>query len=202
MKEVILGLDLSTTASGYCLLDLKGNLLEYGVLKPSGKGLSKLIYPLKQLMKMIDLSKQIDEIYDYYSKTYDIKTIVIEEIAGSRQRMGQKTLDGLHWILMHKFYSSGYINKVSYYDVTGAKGWRHHLGLKLDAQDKLHNKEARKLNKKLSGKNKLPVYNAKHLAQRFVNETHDTEFDVEINKTDNDICDAIAMTTSFVRRLK
>lgn len=192
--RILLSLDLSTTCTGWSVFDIdQAKLLDYGTLKPSTKGLSKMVYPKQQLTKMIDLSFKIIGLIENYKPTH----IVIEEIAGSKQRIGQKVLDGLHWILL--MHIQQYIDIVTYYDVTGFDGWRTHLNLRLTDADKLANKEAKKLNKDLDPASRLPVYDAKDLACRYVNMTHGLSLDPQTNQYDADIGDSVAMGTAFIK---
>lgn len=188
-NKVLLSLDLSTTCTGWSVFDIKTKvLITYGTLKPSTKGISKLVYPKQQLTKMIDLSFQIKALIENYKPEH----IVIEEIAGSRQRLGQKVLDGLHWVLL--IHIQEYIDIVNYYDVTGENGWRTNLSLKLSDADKLANKEAKKLNPTLGkGVTKLPIYDAKDLAARFANKLFKLSLDPQVNQFDSDIADSICM---------
>lgn len=192
---MLMSIDLSTTSTGIAYFDeTSKKLLSYKIICPSTKGLSKLKYPEKQLLKMVDLSKSIcNEI-----KTFKPSTIVIEEIAGSRSRMTQKVLDGAHFILLYHMYGLFPFDKLYYYDVTGIDGWRHHLELRLSEADKLANKEAKKLNKKLPSRQKIPIIGPKHLACRYCNSKFNLSLDVDKNKKDADLADAIAMGSSFL----
>lgn len=194
-SRTLLSIDLSTSCTGFSVFNIDSKeLVEYCAIKPSMKGLKDLIYPELQLQKMINFSLKLRE----YIVNINPDVIVIEEIAGSKQRLGQKTLDGMHWILLMNIPE--YIKKVIYYDVTGKNGWRFHLKLKLDDADKANNKEARKLNKKLAkGSRKLPIIGPKHLAARYVNRTYNLNFDVDENASDNDIADSIAIGDAFLR---
>lgn len=61
------------------------------------------------------------------------------------------------------------------------------------------NKEARKLNKRIAkGTRKLPIIGPKHLAARYVNKKFKLNLDVDLNATDNDMADAIAMGDAFL----
>lgn len=192
--RTLLSLDLSTTCTGWSVFDIdEHKLITYGTLKPSTKGISKLIYPQQQLTKMIDLSLQIRNVIMNYKPTH----IVIEEIAGSKQRLGQKVLDGLHWIVL--MHNQEFIPIIKYYDVTGSDSWRTHLGLKLTEQDKLQNKEAKKLNPDLAPSSRLPIYDAKDLACRYANETFGLALDPQLNQFDNDIGDSVSMGSAFIK---
>lgn len=191
--RTLLSLDLSTTCTGWSMHDVdQDKLISHGILKPSSKGLSKLKYPNQQLTKMIDLSFQIRSIIDNYKPSL----IVIEEIAGSKQRLGQKVLDGLHWVLL--MHIRDCMEIIQYYDVTGPDGWRTHLNLRLSEQDKIHNKESRKLNKEV-GKNVMPIYDAKDLACRYVNLKHGLALDPQTNQFDADLGDSIAMGSAYIK---
>lgn len=192
--KTLLSLDLSTTCTGWSVFNIETKeLVTYGTLKPSQKGLSKLVYPRQQLTKMIDLGYQIRSLVDNYKPTH----IVIEEIAGSKQRLGQKVLDGLHWIVLQ--INPEIIDIVSYYDVTGHDGWRTHLNLRLSDADKLANKEAKKINPTLGkGVSKLPIYDAKDLACRYVNNKYGLSLDPQTNQYDADVGDSISIGDSWL----
>lgn len=192
--RTLLSLDLSTTCTGWSVFNIdEHKLITYGILKPSTKGISKLIYPKQQLTKMIDLSFQIRSLIENYRPTH----IVIEEIAGSKQRLGQKVLDGLHWVVL--MHVQDYIDIIQYYDVTGVDGWRHHLNLKLTDLDKANNKEAKKLNPDLEPKSRLPVYDAKDLACRYANETFGLALNPQVNQYDADVGDSVSMGSSYIK---
>lgn len=192
--RTLLSLDLSTTCTGWSVLDVDQNkLISYGTLKPSTKGLSKMVYPRQQLTKMIDLSFQIKTLIANMKPTF----IVIEEIAGSKQRLGQKVLDGLHWIVL--VHNQEIIDILSYYDVTGVDGWRTHLGLRLTEADKANNKEAKKINKDLAKESQLPIYDAKDLACRYVNTNYGLTLDPQKNQYDADIGDSVAMGAAWIK---
>lgn len=189
----LLSLDLSTTCTGWSVFDIESHkLITYGILRPATKGISKLAYPKQQLTKMIDLSFQIRSLIDNCKPTH----IVIEEIAGSRQRLGQKVLDGLHWILL--IHIQECIDIITYYDVTGHDGWRTHLGLKLTDADKLANKEAKKMNKDLAPSSRLPVYDAKDLAARHVNSKFGLNLDPQVNQYDADVADSVSLGDAYI----
>lgn len=192
--RILLSLDLSTTCTGWSVFDMdEHKLVTYGILKPSTKGLSKMIYPRQQLTKMIDLSFQIRSLIENYKPTH----IVIEEIAGSKQRLGQKVLDGLHWIVL--VHNQEFIDIIQYYDVTGSEGWRTHLGLRLTESDKLANKEAKKMNKDLAPASRLPVYDAKDLACRYTNETFGLSLNPQLNQYDADVGDSVSMGSAYIK---
>lgn len=169
-------------------------LTTYGTIKPSTKGIAALTYPKQQLTKMIDLSFKIRTLIENYKPTH----IVIEEITGSRQRLGQKVLDGLHWVLL--MHIQEFIDIITYYDVGGSQGWRPALGLKLSDSDKLANKEAKKLNPTLGrGVSKLPIYGWKDLSCRYANSRFGLALDPQQNDSDGDIGDSVSMGDSFMK---
>jgi len=194
MKKTLLSLDMSTTCTGWALFDIESKeLLAYDKLKPSVKGGSKMTYPRAQLERMKSIAEQILGLVESYKP----HGIVIEEITGSKQRLGQKTLDGLHFIVA--YYLQEYLDIVSYYDVTGLNGWRTHLNLRLSDADKASNKESKKLNKKLPPRQKLPIIGPKHLACRHANRRFGMNLDVEVTKTDADIADALCLGDAFLK---
>lgn len=197
LEKTVLTLDLSTTCTGYAVFRKDGTLIKYDRLKPITRGLTQYTPVQKKIVQMDSLIQQIRNVI----AENHCELIIIEEITGSRSRLTQKTLDGFHWLVYNSLFP--YLPNVRMYDVTGANGWRTHLKLKLTANDKLRNKESAKLNKKIAkGTRKIPKIGPKHLACRFVNAEFNTQFDVDKDSTDADVCDAIAMGVAFFRLQK
>lgn len=193
-EKILLSLDMSTSCTGYSVFGMESKkLLSYGTIKPSTKGgVGKMTYPRQQLTKMVDIGNQILNLIQNFKP----HAIVIEEIAGSKNRMGQKTLDGLHFVVV--WILEEYLDIMNFYDVTGSDGWRTHLSLRLSEADKLANKEAKILNKKLSGSQKLPTIGPKHLACRHVNAHFGLALNYDKNETDGDIADSVGMAHAFL----
>lgn len=205
----LLCLDLSTTCTGWAVFDLDTKkLLDYGAIKPVKKGMSKLDYPTKQLRVMQNIAGQImdliykqDGVFEPPLPKNKLHMILIEEVNLHKSRMTGKTLDGMHWILMNML-DPNYIDKVRYRDSDGETGWRTRLNLRMSENDKKLNAERKKINKKLKGKDQLPIINKKHLAARYVNAQLGLGFDVDENATDNDIVDAIGLGLSELLTLE
>lgn len=195
-NKYLLSLDLSTTCTGWSLFDIKKKtLVTYGILRPTTRGgVNKLDYPKKQLVKMLDLSEQILELVSNYKPVH----IVIEEISGSKNRLGQKVLDGFHFVLVKELDTVGYLDMVSFQDVTGSDGWRPRLGIRLTDEDKKANREAQKLNKSLPRDQRLPKITNKHTVCRYVNFYFKLDLDVDQRATDGDIADSVAMGWHFL----
>lgn len=192
----LLSLDLSTAATGYAVFDIDDkSLISYGLLKPSNKGLSKMGYPEKQLRRMMSMAENIISVIDNYKPS----AIVIEEITGSKNRLTQKTLDGMHYILAYYLKDVFTFERVFYYDVGGLSGWRTHIKLNLDDADKEANKEAKKLNKDLPRSQHLPVIGKKHLSCRHANHFYGLDLDCELRATDGDIADAVSIGYAFLK---
>jgi Holliday junction resolvasome RuvABC endonuclease subunit len=195
--STVLGLDLSTTSTGFALIDVdtKG-LLRYGHITPQVKGINKLKYPRAALARILDLAQKISDLVRYYNPDQ----LVIEEVNKGVQRISQKSLDALHFFVLHYIdqHSPNLIDSLYYYDSDGREGWRNHLSLKLTDEDKAHNahiklfKGSRKVGKK------KPEITKKHLAQRYVEQVYNLKLDVDEDSKNADICDAIAMTTSYL----
>ncbi len=137
--KYLLSIDLSTNCTGYALFNLENkDLVSYGFLK--GKAVKEKCKWRATLKKLEFMAQQILKVLLQYQPDL----IVIEEIAGSKNRLSQKTLDMCHlalWIAIEP-----YLDKVHYFDVSGSDSWRTFLKLKLSDADKLANKEAKKLN--------------------------------------------------------
>lgn len=191
--ETVLCLDLSTTSTGWSVFKLETReLLDYGILKPKVKGITKLKYPLAQLAKCQNLADQVMEL----EAKFNPSIIVVEEINRHKNRMSGKTLDILHGIVWDRLGDK--LKLVTYMDSDGSTGWRTRLKLFMNDADRSHNKEAKKLNKKLPKDQQIHIINKKHLACRFVNAKYGTDFDVVKRKTDEDICDSIGLGHAFL----
>jgi len=192
-KSVIIGLDLSTTCTGFAILDAETHaLVSYGKLFPVTRGLTQYNKIEKKLIQMDSIVKQIQEVIQQYKPI----VILIEEITGSKNRLTQKTLDGFHWLVLQGL--TPHLDLVQFFDVTGAAGWRTKLQLRLSDADKDHNKQAIQINKKLAkGTRPIPKIGPKHLACRYVNKKYGKDFNVDLDESDADVCDAIAMTSAF-----
>lgn len=192
----ILALDFSTSATGWALFSAEDKKLkEYEVLKKSLKGAGHL-EGMQKTLKMIDsmINKIVDLIHDI-GPDY----LVIEEITGAKGstgRLSQKTLDGAHFLLYERLYE--WMPRTDWYDVSGKRGWRTDLGIKLNDADRINNKEARKLNKSLGRGQKLPIVGPKNLSCRYANNKFGLELDCDARTTDGDKADAICVGYGFI----
>ena len=191
--KTLLSLDMSTTCTGWSLFELDAhNLVSYGILK--GKTFKDSSSQRATLKKLEKMAEDINGLILNYKPTF----IVIEEIAGSKNRIGQKTLDMLHGIVWKCI--EPYLDIVSYYDVGGENGWRTHLQLRLSDADKINNKESKKLNLKIGrGVTKLPIIGWKDLSCRYVNRAYGLVLDPQVNQFDADIGDSIAMGSAWIK---
>lgn len=207
---ILLSLDLSTTSTGYSVFDLskkslKQSLVKYGALKPNVKGLTKLTYPMGALKKCQNLSEQLKELI------LELKPdkIVIEEINAGKNRLGQKVLDGLHFILLDRIEPQ--IPIIQFMDSDGSGGWRSKacLNLTMTKNDKTVNARRRKRNKetrtaaKKAGKKSasgsiFPLITKKHKAAEVVNSLFETDFDVDKTSNHADICDSIGLGVAYM----
>jgi Holliday junction resolvasome RuvABC endonuclease subunit len=184
----LLALDLSSSCTGWALFNIEEKqLLSFGSIpKRSGKGKTKYRKLLNSLRNMV--SDVLDVI-----KVHEPDKIVIEEINRGSSRLGQKTLDGVHFLLLDKL--EDYIDKVNYIDSDGKVGWRTKLGLKLSPIQKLKNKELKQLNKQLKTKIKNKnIITKKDLAIDYVNK----RFNLQLSLEQNDIADSIGLGIAFI----
>ena len=86
----VLGLDTSTTSTGYAIID-NGKLIDYGCIKPPNK--------LNTIDRIIYIEKEVKEII--FKK--EIEYVVIEELAIMRNGSTAKILAGLLYHLMIEF---------------------------------------------------------------------------------------------------
>jgi len=191
----VLSLDLSTTGTGWAIFEGE-RLVDYGVIKPKvTKEYKHLQYPFFQLMKMHNICRQIVSVV----ATGPWDHIVIEEINRGKNRLGQKTLDGLHWILMEYLWQEGQDGVVKFFDSDGRDGWRsaRGLGLQLSPTDKLQNKEISKFNKKVAKKSQKTKITQKTLCCRYVNK----KYGLKLTEKENDIADAIGLGDFFITKI-
>lgn len=195
--NTVLGLDLSTTSTGFALLDAntKG-LLKYGFIVPTVKGISKLKYPRAALARIIDLAEKIVQIVDQYKPDL----IVVEEVNKGKNRISQKSLDALHFFVL--FYldtkHSDLVDRLIYYDSDGRVGWRKHLNLTLTDEDKAHNAHIKTFKASRKVGKKKPKITKKHLAMRYVQSVYNLNLDIDEKVEFEDVNDAIAMTNSYL----
>lgn len=198
----LLSLDLSTSNTGWATFDIKERrLLEYGDMAPDAPRDANGVklppnYPEIQVKKIRSICEKILTLI-----TPDVSVIVIEEINRGISRLGQKVLDGLHFMLLDRF-PDGHLKKVVFIDSDGANGWRSRtgLGLQLSDVDKEVNKLAKSFNKKSGLKIKKKLVTQKTLACRFVKKTFGVVLDEGQRAKDADIADAISLGWHYLTR--
>jgi len=197
--NVLLSLDLSTSCCGWAKFCLDTwQLLGFGIVEPDYKNPKKLLtYPQLHIVKLRRLADQVIDLIDIY-----VKKIVIEEINRGKNRLGQKVLDGFHFVLLERM-PWDIARMVVFRDSDGLTGWRsaQGLGLRLSEIDKETNKDRKKLNKKIGrGQKKLPLITQKTLACRFANKTYGLDLDCDRDETDGDKADAIGLGHFYLRK--
>jgi hypothetical protein len=189
---ILLSLDISTAATGWSVFE-DSRLFSYGYIqRPKIKGITKMTYPLKQLAVIKAMAEEIA------LKAFEINPdhIVIEEINRGRNRIGQKSLDALHFFVLE--YLQFYAELVEYMDSDGRTGWRKVLDLKFTEKQKEYNKYA-KLHNKKKGVEKMVVLNKKHLAQEYVKNIYKLSVDIDVNKYHMDLCDSICLGDAWLK---
>lgn len=180
--SIVLCLDLSTTSSGWSTFDSEDHsILEYGIIKPKVKGITKMKYPMKQLKRIMSISEQIVELV----LEVEPDQLVVEEVNRGINRIAQKSLDALHFMVLGYLLNSHteLIENIKYIDSNGATGWRTRLGLNTKAY-------------KNTTKNRSQKW--KKAAEDFIREAYGLEFDVWKIPGDADICDSIAMGIAYL----
>lgn len=193
----LLTLDLSTSCTGWAVFNIETKqLISSGRLVPKVPGIHKFRYPKAALLNI----KAMTELVTMLICMINPDILVIEEINRGISRLGQKSLDAVHFFILDYVYTSkpGLVEKTIYIDSNGKKGWRGDLGLKLSDKDKQVNAEIRLYNKRRKKSQKAPVIDYKVLAQRYVNVKFNKNFNVWENLGDNDECDAIALGDAFL----
>ncbi len=195
--RLLLSLDLSTSCTGFAVFDLDSKkLLRSGRLKPKVPGIHKLKYPKAALLTIVDMTLQVGNL------VADVKPqhLVIEEVNRGINRIGQKSLDAVHFFVLHHLLKTfpDLLDNMTYVDSNGKKGWRKLLGLQLSDKDKQVNAEIRLYNRRVKKSQKAPLIDYKVLAQRWVNATFKTTFNVWETVGDNDEVDAIALGAAYL----
>lgn len=166
-------------------------LLAFGVIEPDYKNPKKLLaYPQMHILKLRRLADQVLELIDA-----KVRKVVVEEINRGKNRLGQKVLDGFHFVLLERM-PWDIAQMVTFWDSDGLTGWRsaQGLGLQLSEVDKATNKDRKKFNKKLGRREKkLHIITQKTLACRFVNKHYGLKLDEYKDSTDADRADAIGL---------
>ena len=197
--NITVTLDLSTNSTGYSVWNSETKtLITYGVLKPKVPGLHKMEYPEAAMMKILDVTAKVKELI----KLHNPDVIVIEEVNRGINRIAQKSLDALHFFVLHALMllNIDIRSKLIFLDSNGKQGWRGALGLRLSDEDKKANKTIRKSNKK--NKLKYRPIDWKTLSQRFVNKHYGLSLDVEAKESDADIADSIAIGHSYLHHFR
>lgn len=177
----ILGLDLSTK-TGYALLGDSGKLVTFGYVRSKENS-----QPYSKDYTYLDNAQQIaDGIYKVIlGMATPPDAIYIEQTNAGSFRSSQKQLEFIHFAVLKSLYHMR--AKVHYVDTSM---WRSFLGIRLNKDQKKHNKLAGekkrsgKVNKKGEGK-----ITTKHLAVNWANST----FGLELKLCENDIADACAV---------
>lgn len=191
--KTLLSLDLSSSCTGWGFFDIDAKtLLQYGHIV--GKRSKEKVKLRATLIRLTQMAADIQNLIN----TLKPEVIVIEEVTGSKNRIAQKTLDAQHAILWVALQDR--LHQIVYYDVSGTDGWRTHLQLRLSEADKAANKEAKRVNKKLSkASTELPIINMKDLAVRHANSRFNLQLSREISPTHYDIADAISLGDAFLK---
>jgi len=180
-KKTLLSLDLSTTTVGWAFFNQKTEeLLEYGEFKSSTKGFAKLNKTHKKMCVMERLAADVLE------KTEELNPdlIVVEQITQSRNRLGQKTLDGFHFCVQTALLPWVAEDRYCFIEVID---WRRILGLKLSKEDKKQNRKFRRRG------SKSEIINWKTLSVRFVK----NYFGILVK---HDCADAISVGLAYLKR--
>ena len=195
--NILLALDLSTSATGYSVWNLDtGALVEYGsVVKKASKAISS--YPWSSLKSILWMADEVVAVIEKYQPTH----IVAEEICRHVSRLSGKVLDSLHFILLYKLLMKDLPKtfKWAYIDVSR---WRKVLNIRLSEQDKLLNADRRKMNKKTKkGTKKLHLIDWKDLACRYVNANFPLNLDAASTASDGDVADSICIGIAHLKDL-
>lgn len=195
MKK-LLAIDYSTQSTGYAVFDIETKkLLLHSVIKI---GTAKVYntYPFGTLRKLEAMAEAVLAVVNNISPDL----IVIEEVNQGISRMGQKTLNGGHFILLKRL--THYDGKLFFKSSDGKDGWRKELNLVLSDSDKEYNKKVREVNKKVPKELRKDPLTKKHVTARWVNQAFQKSFDVDKVSSDSDQADAIGLGYAAVIKMK
>lgn len=168
----ILGLDVSTK-TGYAVME-DGKLIEYGLLQTEEEDL-ELIQDFKFLKRAESAAGKIVDIILRHKPDY----IFCEQTNAGQFRDSQKLLEFTHCKILTEIVKLG-MSKIYFYVDTSA--WRSTLGVKL-------NKEQRKHNKAVKDGTARGKITPKHLVVLWAN----AKYGLKLLKKDHDIGDGIAV---------
>lgn len=180
---VLLTLDLSTKSTGYALF-VDGKLSETGTITPGKiKGISKMVYPESAYERNIRVAEQVTELY----LKHEPDVVYIEEINRGINRIAQKSLDGLHFLVLDRLKSAkeDILTKIHFIDSNGASGWRGVLDIST---------------KPYKGIKKSRSEKWKKAAEEYVNEALGTDYDVWEHPEQADECDAVAIGLAVLKK--
>lgn len=170
----ILGLDLSYN-TGWSLIDSdNGNLIDYGFIAVPESPMPGALFDYNQM----DRANAVGAYVYTLAFNLDPDLIVIEQTNKGKNRTSQRGLEWIHYSVLSKLRHF-FQYKIIYVDTSE---WRNKLKIRLDKDQRKHNKEVK--HKKARGK-----ITSKHLAVNLINQ----EFDLNLKLKDNDIADAICL---------
>jgi len=170
---IVLGLDVSKH-TGFAIMK-DGNILSSGTFNVDCKKHTNIVNEYNYIEESIILANFVVKLIE----DYNVNEIYIEQTNRGINRHSQKELEFLHYGILKRILDKNYSEKVNYVDTSA---WRSLLKIRLNKEQKIHNKDVR--NKKKRGK-----ITTKHLVVNWVNET----FKKELILKDNNEADAIAL---------
>jgi len=181
----ILSLDLSTKTGWSALVD--GQLIDCGLIKPSKEAiLNKDTFDSKVILKVVDFIEKMSLNIRELLILFNPDKVVIEQTNAGvcSSRLTQKLLEWIHYRVLITVVST-----LKFYpDYISTSRWRSNLGVVLNKEQRVHNKQVK--NGDIKGK-----ITPKHLAVQKVNELYGLDFKIK----DNDKADAILMGLAFWR---
>lgn len=97
--KVSLGLDLSLTHTGYCVIEEGGKVLASGVIKSKPNG----DRPLDELWRLKDIVREVQKLF--CDGTYDVDIVVIENLAFQAKGTSLTILAGLSYLIRDLAYT-------------------------------------------------------------------------------------------------
>lgn len=162
-----------STKTGYAVIK-NGKLYDFGLLR--SKSQTHAVDSIAMVMRAKTMANLIKEKCDQIKPD----KIYVEQTNAGRFRMSQKELEFIHFAFLDAVMKD-YGERVVYVDTSG---WRSELQIKLNKNQRLHNKKVRQ--RQARGK-----ITTKHLSVWWVNQRYGLKLKIK----DNDVADAICVAT-------
>jgi hypothetical protein len=169
--DAIIGLDLSVNCSGYCIMDMQGNVIEAGNIVPGQHNQKSFRYPYSTLIKTKSMVEQLVPILESAFQKYNIVKVIVEEISLHRSIITAKSLAFVHAFLFWELRQH-----LDVFMTMGPGEWRGKKGVDVYIRKLKGDKDY-----------KQPMID-------FIN----SRYNMSLTHDDNDIADAIGLCLAYL----